>query len=278
MDADAIDRLYELPPSEFTPARDSLAKELRAGGDREAAAAVKALRKPSAGAWAINAAARRDAEALHALLDAGEALHRAQERLLAGDGDRDALRRAGEAERSAVAAMAAAAASSARDAGHPLSAAVQNRVRETLHAAALDERVREALAAGRIEREAEASGFAGAGAVMPASGAERRAGGKSASSAAAKDAVERIRREREAARAALADASRLVREAEREADQAARRLDRVEAAAEAARERLEAAERRQEAERDACAQAQHGLRAAKAAAAAAQAALDAAEA
>lgn len=286
MGADPLDRLYDLPLAEFTPARDALAKELRAAGEKEAAAAVKALRKPSAAAWAVNAAAREDPDALQALLDAGEALHRAQERLLAGKGDRAELRAAADAERKAVSAMVAAAGAAARAAGHPLSASVESRVRETLHAATLDETVRAALAAGRLERETEVAGFTGAMAALPA--APRAATAKRAATTdkpapaderrAAKAEAERLKKLREQARAALSDANRTVREAEREADLAGKRLERAETELMEARERLEAAETREAEVREACQDAQRELRDAKAAAAAAQSALDEAEA
>ena len=46
------DELYALPLEEFTPARDARAKELK--GDKELAAAVKKLKKPSVAAWVVN--------------------------------------------------------------------------------------------------------------------------------------------------------------------------------------------------------------------------------
>ena len=55
---DAVDRLYGLPREEFIGERDALAKELRAGGRRDEAAAVKALGKPTVAAWAANQAVR----------------------------------------------------------------------------------------------------------------------------------------------------------------------------------------------------------------------------
>ena len=48
----AAEELYGLPPGEFTSARDKRAKELRGDGERDAANAVKALRKPTVAAWA----------------------------------------------------------------------------------------------------------------------------------------------------------------------------------------------------------------------------------
>ncbi|HEX6459560.1 MAG TPA: hypothetical protein VF032_11635, partial [Thermoleophilaceae bacterium] len=53
-----LDALYGLPLEEFTPRRDELSKELRAAGSRDAAAWVKALRKPTAAAWLVNQLAR----------------------------------------------------------------------------------------------------------------------------------------------------------------------------------------------------------------------------
>ena len=53
------DGLYGLPQDEFTPARDARAKELKA--DKDLAAAVKKLKKPSVAAWAVNLFVRREA-------------------------------------------------------------------------------------------------------------------------------------------------------------------------------------------------------------------------
>jgi hypothetical protein len=71
-----IERLYALPLDEFTRERDELAKRLRADGDRDAAAAVKALKKPSVAAWAVNQVRRDRPEDMRRLLDVTEELHR----------------------------------------------------------------------------------------------------------------------------------------------------------------------------------------------------------
>ncbi|MGV3758916.1 MAG: hypothetical protein ACO1PW_05150 [Actinomycetota bacterium] len=62
--------LYDLRPEEFVAARDALVKELRAAGERGEATAVKALRRPSAAAAALNRAARSRPELLEAVLHA----------------------------------------------------------------------------------------------------------------------------------------------------------------------------------------------------------------
>src|SRR4051795_775845 len=145
---DEADELYGLPDAEFTAARDALAKRLRAEKRREDADAVKALRRPSVAAAAINRAVRE--HGADAVLAAGEALRAAHEALLGGDGDAAAVREAMARERDAVREFARLAV------GEGASEATEEKVRATLHAASVDDDVRAALIAGRLEREAEA--------------------------------------------------------------------------------------------------------------------------
>ncbi|HEX6653398.1 MAG TPA: hypothetical protein VF072_11690, partial [Thermoleophilaceae bacterium] len=133
----ATEELYGLPPGEFTRARDARAKELRRDGDRDAANAVKALRRPTVAAWAINQLTRRRRKDLDALLSAGADLRAAQEELLAG-GDRSGFQNAAAHERALVARLAADATTMATEAGER-SGGLLEKVAETLHAAALDE-------------------------------------------------------------------------------------------------------------------------------------------
>src|ERR671933_2786782 len=109
MAADDADDLYGLALDEFVPERDALAKRLRAEGRREEAAEVKALRKPSVAAWAVNQAVRSQPKAARTLWQAGDALIAAQEDLLAGRGEAAALRAAAEAERVALDELTGAA-------------------------------------------------------------------------------------------------------------------------------------------------------------------------
>src|SRR5438128_9479272 len=103
-----LDRLYGLPPDEFTAARNQLSARLKKEGDTAAAAEVKALRKPSAAAWILNQLQRREPKLLQGLLDAGEELRRAQAQALHG-GEAEQLRRAISTERNAVRDLAEAA-------------------------------------------------------------------------------------------------------------------------------------------------------------------------
>ena len=92
---EAADRLYGLPLEDFIAERDATAKALRKDGDKEAAAAVAKLPKPSQVAWVANQLGRAGAGDL---LAAGDAMREAQ----LGGGGRDALREATAAQRAAV--------------------------------------------------------------------------------------------------------------------------------------------------------------------------------
>ena len=57
------EELYGLPGAEFVAARDALARSLAKDKHRDEAAAVKALRRPTRSAEALNALARTEPEA-----------------------------------------------------------------------------------------------------------------------------------------------------------------------------------------------------------------------
>lgn len=253
-DAD-IDRLYGLPLDEFVAQRDALAKTLRGDGDKEAAAAAKALRKPTAGAWALNQAVRRRRKETDALLKAGARLRAAHASLLAGGG-RDELRAAMSDQRELVAALADCAEAIASETGKS-GPALKERVRATLHAAALDDDVREELARGRLVREREAVGLGSAFSAPAGPSAGVRAGPRKPSKRDSKRSADRAEAERglgeaeaardradqaaeeasarvEAARAALSEAegahreaARLVRDREKERAKRERALRRL---------------------------------------------------
>jgi hypothetical protein len=158
--------LYGLDLQEFVAARDALVKELRAGGDRDGAAAVKKLVKPTRAAWAVNRLVRDRPDEIAALVQAGAALAGAQEQLLDG-ADADVLRSAAVAARALVDALAAEA---------PVDGAARDKVRATLHAATVDADVRAEVAAGQVVKERSAAGFGGLDALI-AAGRGREDGG-----------------------------------------------------------------------------------------------------
>jgi hypothetical protein len=147
-------------------------KELRKERDRESAEAVKALRKPTVAAWALNQLARTRSKDVERLIAAGEELRSAQEELLGG-GDRSAFQEAVGAERELVAELSADATTLASEAGER-GGGLREKVAETLHAAALDEETAEELRAGRLTREREAIGGFGAPGGGPAPTPSRR--------------------------------------------------------------------------------------------------------
>jgi hypothetical protein len=241
-----IDRLYGLPLDEFVKARDELARALRRADRRPDADRVKGLRKPTVGAWALNQAVRTRRDDLRELLDAGDALRAAQERLLAG-GDRAELRRAGERERKLVSRLAEAAVAIGGEAGR--SGGLEPRLRATLHAAALDERARTELAAGRFVREREpvALGALAVGEPEPARDPATRTRAPAGAASRATRGRRRGRADEPAAKRRgdrgeeLAELQGRVREARAEAEEAGSALADAEQDAASARERADAA-------------------------------------
>ena len=89
LDLDAeLERLFQLPLSEFTGERNGLVKRLRAADRRDEARAVAALRKPPVSAWAVNRLSQLAPELMAELRRAGKALRLAQQE---GQGHREAL-------------------------------------------------------------------------------------------------------------------------------------------------------------------------------------------
>jgi hypothetical protein len=112
------DRLYALPPEEFTQARNQAERKLREAGDRKQADRVKALRRPTGAAGAVNRLVRSHRAQVEAFLEAAARLRDAQ---VAGKGD---LGAAAQAERVALGELVALGGES---------------VRATLEAAAVDD-------------------------------------------------------------------------------------------------------------------------------------------
>ncbi|HEY8001476.1 MAG: hypothetical protein ACHQJ5_05135 [Vicinamibacteria bacterium] len=235
--------LYALPLGEFTAARDEAAKRLRASGDADAARAVKALRKPSRAAWAINQAVRAEPGATRELIEAGERLARAQDGALAGEAGGGAeLRAAIAAQGEEVERLTEAALRQLGAGGEPH----LDRVRETLRAVAGDDRVRSELETGTLIRDHEASGF-GANAAAAAPRARAKAAGAGRADEARRrrqleNAVKKARHSFELATKRLGEAERRRERAERglaEAEQGLETADRERRESEAELERAE---------------------------------------
>jgi hypothetical protein len=242
-----IDKLYGVPLDEFINARDELAKRLRREGEREAAERIKKLRKPSAGAWALNQAIRRRRKETEALLAAGERLREAHESVMAG-GDPAELREAMQEERGLASSLADCAEAIASETGKS-GPALRERVRSTLHAATVDEEARDQLTKGRFVREREAVGLGPFGAAAPVAPARGRAkdrggargGGRGRAAAGGGRSAGVTKGGRSAARAKEPSAAERQEAAERERRERVAEAERVLGEARAALEEAEAA-------------------------------------
>lgn len=207
--------LYALAPDDFTAARNA-----RAGAsDRPLAARIKALRKPTASAWAVDLLAR-EGQLAEALELAG-ALREAQDDL-----DSAELARLSRQRRQLVAALATQAVGLAEDRGVTISAAARADVEKTINAAVMDAAAAAAVMTGRLVRPLEATGF---DAVDVSDAVGGSLPGVPDLPAPSRDDLAE-RRARKAAEKAL-------REAERAAGEADRELAKIDAGLAKARER-----------------------------------------
>jgi hypothetical protein len=127
---DIADRLYAEPLSDFTAARDAAAK---AAPDKELAAQVKALRKPSVAAWAVNLLVRREGDQIDQVLALGEQLRAAAESMAGEE-----LRALTRQRRQLTNALAGTARDLAREQDVRLTSSVVDQVEGMLTAAMLD--------------------------------------------------------------------------------------------------------------------------------------------
>jgi hypothetical protein len=239
---DAADPLYELPLEDFVRERDALAGRLRQDGDKEAAAQVKQLTKPSRAAWAVNQLVRSQPKARQALVEAGEASQRAAERL--GDPEAaDELRLAATAGRRAVSELMAAARGLVSRDGKSLGEGPLRGVEDTLHAALADPEIRAKVAEGRLSRERQTVGFPGlVAAAPPAPTKARAAKAKPKPKSKAKaPAPKPPRKPKPPSRQAIAKAEREVRRREKALESARAEVAEAEQALAGAQEALEKA-------------------------------------
>jgi hypothetical protein len=242
---DELERLYRGALESFTSDRNALAKWLRDGGEGEAADWVKALRKPTRAAWLTNQLTERKPKEVKRLLEAGEALRRGQEEMLAGSPDREALRDAAKLEQETIDSLLRTAEAIGRE--HRIGSQILDRVGETLQAASSDPEVARAIELGRLERERRSAsiGLVGEAIKPPPKGKtakeearqdderrarERLARHRRAAERKLESAEKRLERERSAAaraRDTLADRERRLKQAEQDLRAARRELDQL---------------------------------------------------
>ena len=225
---EALAKLYDAAPEDFVSERKRLAKALKAEGHDDDAADLGKRRKPTTSAWVLNRLARDHRRDIDLLLDSGHRLRQAQAGVLRGDA-REAFEQAQRAEREAVTRLVHEAERLLAGA----SPAVLEQVSTSLHAAAVSEHGRELLAAGQFTQPLTLEGFdALAGLAPPPS--KRRAKPKPSRDA---EEVKQLR-------AALADARKRLRRAERTAHDARKLVAQADAEVEAAADEVRRAEER----------------------------------
>lgn len=242
--ASLTDELYAGPPAEFVARRDELVKQARAAGDRALAARIRALRRPSVGAWYLNTAARAGLTSLRELLHLGEQLREAQ-----AGGDFAGLRELAQSRGPLVSRVVRDLGAHLAQVGTVATAAGLEEVRATLASALAEPEVAEELQRGRLDRPHHYSGFGQLPVAPSTPAAEPSAVGEEPAATVGKDPAEpdagAARAEREAAERELAAA---------EADLAAASADRA-----AAEERTNTARTRVETLADELARAREDL-------------------
>ena len=168
-----IDALFQLPPAEFTAARNTLAGKLKKAGKDEEADRVKALPKPSLPAWAVNQLYWRHRKAFDRLIDAGERFRNAQGAQLSGK-NAD-MRGPLDARREALSELTKLAASVLKQAGHNATPDLTRRVTTTLEALATYGAHPGAPPAGRLTDDIDPPGFEALAALVPQVGRTKRA-------------------------------------------------------------------------------------------------------
>jgi hypothetical protein len=266
----AAAELYALPPEEFVDSRERLAKQARSAGDRELAARIHGLRRPTLAAWAVNLLVREQPQTCDELLSLGAGLRQAW---AAADGTQ--LQELSARRREVVYALAQLVRRLAYQHGHPLSEDAADEVQATLDAALADPAVAREACSGRLEKARSYAGFGpaewqpgsrpdGAADSGTSAGAPAKTAAKTAGKAAEKAGRSKAAGKRAGGAAAGAGAAK--RAADKAADRAA--VERAAAEERAAEERRLAEEReaRRRAERERlAADARDAARAAEAA-------------
>ena len=229
--ADALARetqkLYRLPLSKFTAARNERAKELKKD-DPELAASVAGLPKPSVAAAALNELVREDPSEVRALIQSGKRLRQAQEAAVSGKKGAD-LNAAIQEHRGALDRVQ-------RDLRRrKLSGPTLEKALQTLRVTSIDPELQPLLERGILHEDLTASGFGLDPSLVPARPKQPAPAAKPKPKAKPKPDP-KLRAKLKAAEAELADA-------EKRSERALRDLERAKADVERARRAVDEAER-----------------------------------
>jgi hypothetical protein len=254
-----VDALFKLPLADFTAARNVLSTTLKKSGRQGDAEAVKALPKPSIPAWVVNQLYWRHRHEFDRLMNAGEQFRKAQATHLAGKSTD--VREPLNAQREALSKLAQVAAEQLRAGGYSATPEMMRRVTTTLEALSTYGALPDAPRAGRLTDDVAPPGFETLAALVPRVGqATRDHDGPphvlpfrqethAPKARATRDSEDEARQREEehqaevtAARAAVQEGERTLRDARKGAEQAEVALKKAATLAkEAERERLDMA-------------------------------------
>jgi hypothetical protein len=214
-------------------------------GRAEESRVIRALRRPTVAAWAVNQLVRRRPDDIDELLEAGASLRRAQRKVLSGIRSAE-FREASERRRRLVTGLLRIAEDILRESGRT-SAGIEEAVRSTLEAASLDDQSGEIVRAGRLSKELPPPSSFGAVEGLGLAPAPREAAPPPAKPRAKRGAE----KQKEEARALRAQRDQAVKEAKglvekaaqarRAAIRAREQADRVEARADRLRQEADKA-------------------------------------
>jgi hypothetical protein len=241
VDLDEVaDRLYGVPPPEFTAARAEEARAAKEAGDVRLSREIAKLRKPTVSAWAVNRLSREHPDELRELLEVGERLRAAWR-----EQDADALAELARLRGEVTAKVGRLA----RRAGD-LSAAAATEVDQTLDAALVDGEAAEEVRRGRLAKPLRYSGFAPAPVTRERPPRRKKSGGDEADTAEEarrrEEETARKAKEREEAEAAHREWAAQLETAQKEHDERAGKVARLERKLAKARKKLEDARQRLE--------------------------------
>jgi hypothetical protein len=175
--ASDIDKLFQLPLTEYTAARNALAASLKAAGRAKDATALKDLPKPPLSAWTVNQLYWGHRRTFDRLMAAGEQLRKADVSRLAGKGG--GLRAPLEAHRAALREATTRAAHLLRDTGHTPTPELTRRITTTLETLAALGRQLSGTRAGHLTHDVEPPGFNALASLVPRTGGAARGTGRS---------------------------------------------------------------------------------------------------
>ncbi|CAM3559249.1 hypothetical protein [Smaragdicoccus niigatensis] len=206
---DIVGELYSVDPADFIPLRAERIKAAKRAGDKDLAAEIGKLRKPTLVAWAVNLASRQLQSELAGLLQLGDALRDAQRHLSGPQ-----LKKLTAQRQQVVGALAKRVGDLAAENGHPLNETAIREVGESLSAALADPDVAAKVRSGTLAAAATYSGFGPAGLSSVKEPAAKQVEApesddqaeKQAELEAARTELKKRRTEAEAAKSAVVDA------------------------------------------------------------------------